>query len=72
MNLWPVCVYAPLLAPGAGAADSCELPCVYWESNPGPLEEDSVLVLQTYLKDIFGCWDNRTVCTKCVGSKREA
>jgi hypothetical protein len=26
-----------------GVTDSCELPYGYWESNPGPLEEQSVL-----------------------------
>ena len=27
-----------------GATDSCELPCGCWELNPGPLEEQSVLL----------------------------
>jgi hypothetical protein len=26
------------------APDSCEPPCVYWELNSGPLEEQSVLL----------------------------
>ena len=30
--------------PGTGVTDSCELPCGCWESNPGPLQEQSVRV----------------------------
>ena len=30
--------------PGTGVIDSCELPCGSWELNPGPLEEQSVLL----------------------------
>lgn len=29
--------------PGTVATDSCELPCVFWELTPNPLEEESVL-----------------------------
>ena len=29
---------------GTGVTDSCELPCGCWELNPGPLEEQSVLL----------------------------
>lgn len=25
--------------PGAGVPGVCKLPCEYWDSNPGPLEE---------------------------------
>ena len=31
-------------SPGTGFSDSCELPCGCWELNPGPLEEQSVLL----------------------------
>ena len=31
-------------SPGTGSSDSCELPCGCWELNPGPLEEQSVLL----------------------------
>lgn len=30
--------------PGAGATDSCELPCELWESSPGHLEERTVVL----------------------------
>ena len=30
--------------PGTGSSDSCELPCGCWELNPGPQEEQSVLL----------------------------
>lgn len=29
---------------GARVTDGCELPCVYWESNPGPLQVQLVLL----------------------------
>ncbi|ERE84501.1 E3 ubiquitin-protein ligase [Cricetulus griseus] len=29
---------------GNGVIDSCELPCGCWESNPGPLQEQQVLL----------------------------
>ena len=31
-------------SPGTGVTDSCELPYGCWELNPGPLEEQSVLL----------------------------
>lgn len=31
-------------SPGTGATDRCELPCGYQELNPGPLEEQQVLL----------------------------
>jgi hypothetical protein len=31
-------------SPGTGVKDGCELPCGCLESNPGPLEEQAVLV----------------------------
>ena len=31
-------------SPGTGVTDNCELPCGYWELNPGPLEEQAVLL----------------------------
>ena len=31
-------------SPGTGVIDSCEPPCGYGELNPGPLEEQSVLL----------------------------
>ena len=30
--------------PGMGVTDSCELPCRCWELNPGPLEEQPMLL----------------------------
>ena len=29
---------------GTGITDGCELPCGRWELNPGPLEEQAVLL----------------------------
>lgn len=41
-----MCVCAPTVyseegagAPGAGVSASCHVPCVCWELNPGPLQE---------------------------------
>lgn len=31
-------------SPGTGVTSNCEQPCRFWESNPGSLEEDSVLL----------------------------
>ncbi|KAL6074356.1 hypothetical protein STEG23_012106, partial [Scotinomys teguina] len=31
-------------SPGTGVTDSCELPCGFWDLNPGPLEEQPVLL----------------------------
>ena len=31
-------------SPASGVTDGCELPCGCWESNPGPLEEQPVLL----------------------------
>ena len=31
-------------SPGTGITDGCEPPCGCWESNPGPLEEQPVLL----------------------------
>jgi hypothetical protein len=30
--------------PETGGTDSCESPCGYWELNPGPLQEQPVLL----------------------------
>ena len=39
--------------PETGIIDSCELPCVYWELNAGPLEEQPVLLTpELYLQPI--------------------
>jgi hypothetical protein len=29
---------------GTGVIDGCELPCGFWELDPGPLEEQPVLL----------------------------
>jgi hypothetical protein len=42
------------------------------EEQPVLLAAKPSLQPSFFLKDIFGSWDNRTVCTKCIGSKREA
>lgn len=34
-------------APGTGVIDSWEPPCGFWELNPGPLQEQRVLLLAT-------------------------
>ena len=39
-----VCVREGVRSPGTGVTGSCELPCRFWELNPGPLEEQPVLV----------------------------
>lgn len=31
--------------PETGMTDSCELPCGFWKSNSGPLEEPSVFLV---------------------------
>ena len=46
--------------PGTGVTDSCELSCGCWELNPGPLEEQLVLLtaertLQALKNDILRC-----------------
>ena len=45
------CLRAPMEAsrerqipPGNGLTDGCELPCGCWELNPGPLEDQPVLL----------------------------
>ena len=30
--------------PGTGVTDGCQLPFVFWESNPGPQKEQQVLL----------------------------
>lgn len=42
-----------------GILDSCELPCAFWESNPGPWQEQLVLLtaetpVQTRFVAFFG------------------
>ena len=37
-------MYEGARSPATGVTDSCELPCGYWELNPGPLEEQPVLL----------------------------
>jgi hypothetical protein len=40
-----MCVCEGVRSPGIGAIDSCcELPCGYWELNPGPLEEQPITI----------------------------
>ena len=51
--------------PGTGVTDGCELPCVFWDTNPGPLKEQQMLLtpesplqpleyhLNQYLKQIL-------------------
>jgi hypothetical protein len=48
--------------------DSCEPPCVYWEFNPGPLEEQPVISitepsLQLPQEDSF---KREVYCAKCL------
>jgi hypothetical protein len=40
-----VCLYEGVRSPGTGIVDSCELSCGCWELNPGPLEEQPVLLI---------------------------
>jgi hypothetical protein len=44
MFCWHVCLCEGVRSPETGVIDSCELPCGYWELNPGPLEEQVVLL----------------------------
>jgi hypothetical protein len=37
-------MYEGVRSPGREVTDSCELTCGYWELNPGPLEEQPVLL----------------------------
>ena len=39
-----ICARRGRQIPGTGVTDSCELPCGCWELNPGPLEEQPVLL----------------------------
>ena len=39
-----VCLHDGIGSAGIGIADSCELPSGFWELNPGPLEEQPVLL----------------------------
>ena len=40
-----MCTYVlPAKSSGTGVKDTCELPCGCWELNPGPLEEQLVLL----------------------------
>ena len=39
-----ICLWEGVGSRGTGVTDSCELPCGCWESIPGPLEEESVLL----------------------------
>ena len=54
-----VCLCEVVGSSGTGASDSCELPCRFWELNPGPLEEHPVLLapqqsLQAHLNRFLG------------------
>lgn len=48
-----MCAWRPQIAEvgagslGTGITGSCELPCVYWEPNLGPLEEQQMLLIAT-------------------------
>ena len=39
-----VCLCKGVQSHGTGATDSCKLPCGCWDLNPGPLEEQPVLL----------------------------
>ena len=39
-----VCLCKGVRFPGPDVSDSCELPQGYWELNPGPLQEQLVLL----------------------------
>jgi hypothetical protein len=42
--------YESFRSPGTGVTGGCELPCECWEMNPGPLEEQPVLlVIESWL-----------------------
>lgn len=30
--------------PGTGVTDGCELPCMHWDLNPDPLQEQPVVI----------------------------
>jgi hypothetical protein len=57
MNVLPSCIYVcsvsmcvqcpqrseeDVRSPGTGMADDCDPPCVYWELNPGLLQEEAL------------------------------
>ena len=42
IDILHVCLYEGFRSLLAGVTDRCELPCWYWELNPGPLEEQQV------------------------------
>jgi hypothetical protein len=39
-----VCLCEGVRSPGTGVIDRFKLPCVCWELNPGPLEEQDMLL----------------------------
>jgi hypothetical protein len=40
----PVCLCEDVRFPETELKDSCKLPCLCWELNPGPLEEQPLLL----------------------------
>ena len=40
-----ICLCEAFGSHGTGVTDSCELPCGDWELNPGPLKNNSVLLI---------------------------
>lgn len=38
-------------SPKTGVMDGCELPCGFWELNPGPLQDQLVLLLLSHLPE---------------------
>jgi hypothetical protein len=60
-----VCLCEGVGSSGTGIIDSYELPCRYWESNLGPLEEQPELLttepsLQSnYTANDISCWEWR-------------
>ena len=44
IGVFPVCLCEGIRSSGTGVTDSCELPCGCWGLNPGPLEEQPVVL----------------------------
>lgn len=51
---------------GLGVTDSCELTCGYWESNPGPPEEQSILLTTQLSFQLQGPYFKTTFSLSCI------
>jgi hypothetical protein len=66
-----VCLCKGVGSPGTGVIDGCEQPYGYWDLNPGPLEEQPVLLTaepslqpckHSFSQERRNCWLMRLWC----------